>query len=315
MKTNKNKTQKRKRKFENMEGKLLEQKIEEIQRPELLGQPTEDEILQEAEGQFIEEIQEPKELEPTEEEIQAWQEEELKKMLEPREPTEEEIQAWQEEYMDQAIKKAQEAFFEDPFIEQVHAATEYHQGETALLQKYTGDRARKTTRTTFSLSAESIQVIALLSDEYGYTPRTIFQEAANMVDSLKDTIDQSSNEKRSDMVRKTFVIELLTLQKFNQVSKQWKISRNRIIELSLKRLKYYLQKVGEYEALKSKYYQAKIRKVTEELEKLIVKTSEDFGNEEHPIPLGIKIAANSISNVGIAIDHFLDTGNWSEDTL
>jgi len=315
MKQNRNKITKSKLKIVNVDEKPLEQTIEETQRLEVLGHPTEDEILLEAEDQFIEEIQEPKELEPTEEEIQAWQEEELKKMLEPREPTEEEIQAWQEEEMDRAIKKVQEAFFKDPFIEQVHAVTEHHQRETALLQKYTGDRARKTTRTTFSLSADSIQILATLSDEYGYKPRTIFKEAANMVDSVKDTIDKSYIEKGSDMVRKTFVVELSTLQKFNQVSKQWEISRNRIIELSLKRLKYYLQNVGKYEALKSKYYKIKIRKVFKELDKLIVKTSEDFGNEEHPIPLGIKKASIDLLKLNTAIDNFLKSGNWSEDSI
>ena len=136
-----------------------------------------------------------------------------------------------------------------------------------------------------------------------------------MVDSVKDTIDKSYIEKGSDMVRKTFVVELSTLQKFNQVSKQWEISRNRIIELSLKRLKYYLQNVGKYEALKSKYYKIKIRKVFKELDKLIVKTSEDFGNEEHPIPLGIKKASIDLLKLNTAIDNFLKSGNWSEDSI
>ena len=219
------------------------------------------------------------------------------------------IEQEQERLEEQYIEREQERLeelFSNHFDEIEDTALE----QRALLRKFTGDRIKSTVRTTFGLSESAFRVLQKFEEELGYSPRGIFKEAVSLLTTFpKDSIQQLIHES-DKKTRRTFVLDKFTLQKYNDIAQKLDVSRDAVIEISLKALVTYLDMVIDYEQEKTKEYELAIAQIISECESLRDKAIKDFKEQTHPIPTGIEAATIRLRSLASEMCIYLKTSKW-----
>lgn len=99
-------------------------------------------------------------------------------------------------------------------------------------------RLKQSVRTTFKLSQEVIDLLGVLSGQLGIKQKTLLDQLTEdsiMLEKLSAFIDDIDKNDESSRP-KSFVISKSALQSINEVAKKKKISRDRLVEISIRRL-------------------------------------------------------------------------------
>lgn len=99
-------------------------------------------------------------------------------------------------------------------------------------------RSRQSVRATFKLPQESIDLLGVIAGQLGIKQKSLLDqlvEDTSLLTRLARKTGQSVEE-RSRRRQKTFVISRSTLQSINEIAREQKISRDVLVEISIKRL-------------------------------------------------------------------------------
>jgi len=202
----------------------------------------------------------------------------------------------------------------DPYLKQVVDKAKEQKLDQEIIKEFRSAKARKTTRTTFSLAARTMEILAKLEEQYDYSPRMIFQEASQLplpegALSHDPTTPDVSSEKRT---RKTFVIDSQSLQAFNDNASSVGISRDQVVDTHVAALYHLLVQANKAEMQIAMKYRDLAVELDGKLSEIADQAEAEFGSKDHPVANGFSIAAIYLMNVGLAIDSFLEDGIWEE---
>jgi len=183
-----------------------------------------------------------------------------------------------------------------------------------IIKEFRMAKAKKTTRSTFSLSERSFQILKRLEDNYDYSPRMIFREAAKLPTPDKEAMTAQTSEGKSEVMRnrKTFVLDVQSLEIFSENAKKLSLSRDHIVDAHIAALYHLLVQANQSEVELATEYRNQIMNYDGELSELASKAEEDFGSADHLIVQGVGIAATYLMTVHMAIDNFIETGIWED---
>jgi len=267
----------------------------------------EDDVLQEIYNEQMQEIADEQLQEIADAEMQEIVDEQLQEIADEQmqEIVDDELNAI---LMDEIIGET------DPYLKQVVEGAKQQQLDKEIIKEFRSAKARKTTRTTFSLAARTMEILAKLEEQYDYSPRMVFQEASQLPvperDSSHDpkTPDATSEER----TRKTFVIDSQSLQAFNDNASTLGISRDQVVDTHVAALYHLLVQANKAEMQIAMKYRDLAVELDGKLSEIADQAEAEFGSKDHPVANGFSIAAIYLMNVGLAIDSFLDDGIWEE---
>jgi hypothetical protein len=269
-----------------------------------------EEILKEIQNEQMQELYNEEVLKPIQDEMmkELYEEEVLK-------PLHDEMM--KDIYRDElnAIIQEDIAGAVDPYLSQVVSDAKSKKLDQDIIKEFRSAKARKTTRTTFSLAQRTMQILEKLEKQYGYSPRMVFQEAAD-IPVPEDSTSRASLESDDVEVkrtRKTFVIDSNTLQIFNANATMLNIPRDNIVDTHVAALYHLLVEANQAEMNIAAKYRDLAIQMDGQLTELGENASIDFGSDDHPVANGFSLAAVHLMNIGIMIDKFLSEGVWEED--
>jgi len=203
---------------------------------------------------------------------------------------------------------------ENEYLSQIVMDAKDKKLDQDIIKEFRMAKTRKTTRSTFSLSERSFQILKRLEDNYDYSPRMIFREAAKLPTPDKETVGKNSNAEKNIVKRKrkTFVLDVQSLEVFNDNAKRLNLSRDQIVDAHIAALYHLLAQANQTEVELAREYGNQIMGYDADLSELASKAEEDFGSEDHLIVRGVGIAATYLMTVHIAIDNFIQTGIWED---
>jgi hypothetical protein len=202
----------------------------------------------------------------------------------------------------------------DPYLSQVVSDAKEKKLDQDIIKEFRSAKARKTTRTTFSLAQRTMQILEKLEKQYGYSPRMVFQEAAEL------PVPEESRSKGSlgtegveiKRTRKTFVIDSNTLQIFNENAAKLNIPRDNIVDAHVAALYHLLVEANQAEMNLAARYRDLAIQLDGRLSEIGEKASADFGSDDHPVANSFALASVHLMNISIMIDKFLSEGVWEE---
>jgi hypothetical protein len=182
-----------------------------------------------------------------------------------------------------------------------------------IIKEFRMAKARKVTRSTFSLSNRSFQILKRLEEQYDYSPRMIFREAAQLPAPNEEILTADSNVEKNttERKRKTFVLDSQSLETFTENAKRLNIPRDHIVDAHISALYHLLAQANHSEIELANKYSAEASNYDGLLSELASKAEDDFGSG-HPITEGFSIAAVHLMNITMAIDNFLENGIWED---
>ena len=119
-------------------------------------------------------------------------------------------------------------------------------------------RMKQSVRTTFKLSKETISLLGLIAGQLGIKQKSLLDQLAEDTALLNALAVEAEKEREDDKNRhpKTFVISRNTLQSINEVAKRRKISRDSLVEFSIKRLEPVMETERAKHAARKKLFAA-----------------------------------------------------------
>lgn len=106
------------------------------------------------------------------------------------------------------------------------------------LSKVSDLMEKKSVRATFRLSEEFIEALSIISAQLGIKQKSLFDhlmEDMEMLNALAGSVDPGRLD-RKGRVQKTFVISKRSLSSLTTISKKFEISRDDLVEYSIRRL-------------------------------------------------------------------------------
>ena len=99
-------------------------------------------------------------------------------------------------------------------------------------------RGRQSVRATFKLSAKAIDTLSIVAIHLGIKQKSIFDHLIEDAQSLRMIAREVDPETFNalERVQKTFVISRKTLRSLEEIARQFKTSRDALVELSIQRL-------------------------------------------------------------------------------
>lgn len=99
-------------------------------------------------------------------------------------------------------------------------------------------KLRQSVRTTFKLPEEVISLLGLMADQLGLKQKSLLDQLVEDTDLLEELIEEAGLHSTETAARlpKTYVLSKSSLQAINNLAKRSKISRDTIIEVSIRRL-------------------------------------------------------------------------------
>lgn len=108
-------------------------------------------------------------------------------------------------------------------------------------------KGKQSVRTSFKLSEGCIQAISIVATQLGIKHRSLFDYLVEDTDSLealaKEIVDKAPTNNKGS--QKSFIVSRETLQAIDSLCKKLKISRDTLIELSVRRLLPIIEKEME----------------------------------------------------------------------
>lgn len=202
----------------------------------------------------------------------------------------------------------------NPYLSQVVSEAKELKLDQEIVKEFRSSKVNKTTRTTFSLANRTMQILSKLEKQYDYSPRMVFQEAAQLPIPANFSSDQLVEHLNEDnkRTRKTYVIDSQTLQTFNDNASKFDISRDQIVDAHVAALYHLLVEANQAEMNTAAEYRKLANGLDGKLMEIANKAKSDFGTSDHPVVIGFSEAAVRLMNISSAIDAFLSSGIWEE---
>ena len=203
----------------------------------------------------------------------------------------------------------------NPYLSQVVTEAKELKLDQEIVKEFRSSKVNKTTRTTFSLADRTMQILSKLEKQYDYSPRMVFQEAAQLPIpanlSSEQLVKHASEHK--ERTRKTYVIDSQTLKSFNDNASKLDIPRDQIVDAHVAALYDLLIEANQAEMNIAKKYRNLATQIDGQLLDIAKKATDDFGNDDHPVVNAFSTASVHLMNIEIMIDKFLSEGIWEED--
>jgi hypothetical protein len=99
-------------------------------------------------------------------------------------------------------------------------------------------KSRQSVRTTFKLPEETINLLGLMADQLGLKQKSLLDQLLEDTDLIEELIEETNTCRDEDVTRlpKTYVLSKNSLQSINKLAQNSNVSRDAIIEISIRRL-------------------------------------------------------------------------------
>ena len=174
-------------------------------------------------------------------------------------------------------------------------------------------RGRQSVRATFKLSEKAIVAISIVATHLGIKQKSLFDHLIDDIGPLNliaREIDQYSFNKLN-RIQKTYVLSRKTLSRLEEASKNFDISRDALVEYSIKRLLPVITEERE----KHRKREEVLEEIMENLEqgKKILKRSREILGEDDPVYEKFEIAMAVFHNAHSSIESFVEKGKIIKD--
>lgn len=174
-------------------------------------------------------------------------------------------------------------------------------------------RGRQSVRTTFRLSARTIDAVSIVATHLGIKQKSLFDhliEDIHSVSSIADKIGPGEPRKRQG-VQKTYVISRKSLLYLDQISKEYDTPRDVLVERSVQRLLPIIAREREKHNNRKKIL-GSLRQYVVAGRQLLSKSMDILG-EEDPVLIKLKATIAVTENAYRDIDLSIEKGNTIED--
>lgn len=156
-------------------------------------------------------------------------------------------------------------------------------------------RGRQSVRTTFKLTARSIDALSILSGQLGIKQKSLFDHLIEDTQALKMIArDVEDFGKRTQRIAKTYVVSRKTLENLERVSLQYNAPRDALVEYSIERILPLLVREKERHG-KRKILMEELRRYLQQGAALLDKAERDLGHDD-PVFLEIFNMMRVVSN-------------------
>jgi len=174
-------------------------------------------------------------------------------------------------------------------------------------------RGRQSVRTTFKLSAKTISAVSIVATQLGIKQKSLFDHLIEDIQSLSSATDKilHSEYKKSEGIQKTYVISRKSLQHLDQISKEYQIPRDALVEYCVQKLLPIIAMEREKHqnrktvAERTKQYLESGREILEQSKRML--------GEDDPVFLKLKMIMNVVENNYREIESFINKGSIIED--
>lgn len=173
-------------------------------------------------------------------------------------------------------------------------------------------RGRQSVRTTFKLSAKAIEALSILAVHLGIKQKSIFDhlvEDARTLRSIAREVDPEAFN-TLERVQKTFVISRKTLISLEETARQFNISRDALVELSIQRLLPIISRERQKHENRKKIFKELDYFLNQGLT-LLEEFKADLGNED-PATAEFKGSIEALRSARTQIEAFVAKGQMIE---
>lgn len=174
-------------------------------------------------------------------------------------------------------------------------------------------RGKQSVRTTFRLSARTIDAVSIVATHLGIKQKSLFDhliEDIQSFGSIADRIRHSEQRKRQG-VQKTYVISRKSLHYLDRISKEYDMPRDILVEYSVQRLLPIINREREKHRNRKKILKDFHRYV--EAGRQLLSKSKGVLGEEDPVLAKIEAAIGVAENTYRDVDAFVEKGSIIED--
>ena len=185
-----------------------------------------------------------------------------------------------------------------------------------LLQLLRRRRTGSVTRTTFTLSLNTLDQISMLENDHNISATEVLSEISRLpIEFLeKNSLPQVSDESHHySAARKTFTIDKSALTHLKSIAKECKLSRNMVVEILVEVFSILIEGAHQKERLNAVNFADKIIAINSSISELVIESSMAFGGGDHPLPRLLSKSSSSLLSVHDAIGTFLQSGIWEEE--
>jgi predicted transcriptional regulator len=174
-------------------------------------------------------------------------------------------------------------------------------------------RGRQSVRTTFRLSARTIDAVSIVATHLGIKQKSLFDHLIEDIQSLSAIADKIAprEPRKREGVQKTYVISRKSLLYLDQISREYNMPRDALVEYSVQRLLPIIAKEREKHNNRKKILND-IRRYVKSGQQLLAKSEQVLG-EEDPVLIKLKTAVEATENTYRDIDSFIEKGSIIED--
>ncbi len=174
-------------------------------------------------------------------------------------------------------------------------------------------RGKQSVRTTFKLSARTIDAVSIVATHLGIKQKSLFDHLIEDIQSLSSIADRIRNTEieRQRGVQKTYVISRKSLRSLDQISKDYDTPRDILVEYSVQRLLPIIDREREKHKGRKKIFSALEQYVA--MGQQIRDESMKVLGEDDPVHLKLKAAVAATENTYRDIASFIERGSIIED--
>jgi len=173
-------------------------------------------------------------------------------------------------------------------------------------------RGKQSVRTTFKLSARTIDAVSIVATHLGIKQKSLFDHLIEDMESLSEIADKVHESVARDRkgVQKTYVISRKSLHCLEQISKEYGTPRDILIEYSVRRLLPIINREREKHDNR-KNIRDDLRRYTDAGRRLLDGASRSLG-EDDPVWVKLRAAVATVENAYREIDTFVEKGSIIE---
>lgn len=174
-------------------------------------------------------------------------------------------------------------------------------------------RGKQSVRTTFKLSAKTISAVSIVATHLGIKQKSLFDHLIEEIQSLSKLTEKirQLQFKKKDGVQKTYVISRKSLHYLDQMSKDFHMPRDVLVEYSVQRLLPIID-VERKKHENRKHIAGELIPYMEMGKTLLDKARKRLG-EDDPVFLKLRNMIAASENTYRDIELFIERGNIIED--
>lgn len=174
-------------------------------------------------------------------------------------------------------------------------------------------RGKQSVRTTFKLSARTIDAVSIVATHLGIKQKSLFDHLIEDIQSLSSIADKIRHRelRKRPRVQKTYVISRKSLHSLDQISKDYDTPRDALVEYSVQRLLPIINREREKHRNRKKIL-VDLREYVTRGQQLLRKTMAVLG-EEDPVLIKLKATMAVTENTYRDIESFIERGSIIED--